>query len=101
MSSESPFTIPAEFQFPETLSNTESFNTESFKAVTVKDPEAWFKYFKDYHTKVTQFKNYYESVVLKAQCHGSGMWVLEVLLVLVLDEGSVALDQVLWCKRRS
>ena len=34
-------------------------------------------------------------------CHGSGMWVLEVLLVLVLDKGSVTLDQVLWLKRRS
>ena len=67
MSSESPSAIPAEFQFPETLSNTESFDTEFFKAAIVKDPEAWFKYFKDYHMKVTQFKNYYESVVLEAQ----------------------------------
>ena len=45
--------IPAEFQFPETLSNTESFNTEFFKAATVKDSEAWFKYFKNYYMKVT------------------------------------------------
>ena len=67
MSSESPFTISAEFQFPETLSNTKSFNTEFFKTAIVKDPETWFKYFKDYHMKVTQFKNYYESVILKAQ----------------------------------
>ena len=67
MSSESPFTISAEFQFPETLSNTESFDTEFFKTAIVKDSETWFKYFKDYHMKVTQFKNYYESVILKAQ----------------------------------
>ena len=33
--------------------------------------------------------------------YSSGMWVLEVLLVLVLDKGSVALNQVLWLKRRS
>ena len=39
MPSDSPFAIPAEFQFPETLSNTESFDTESFKAVIIKDSE--------------------------------------------------------------
>ena len=53
MPSDSPSAISAEFQFPETLSNTESFDTESFKAAIVKDPEAWFQYFKDYHMKVT------------------------------------------------
>ena len=66
MSSKSSFTISAEFQFSETLSNTESFDTEFFKAVIVKDSEIWFKYFKNYHTKVTQFKNYYEFIVLEA-----------------------------------
>ena len=39
MSSKSSFTISAEFQFSETLSNTESFDTEFFKAVIVKDSE--------------------------------------------------------------
>ena len=32
--------ILAEFQFPETLSNTESFDTKFFKTAIVKDPEA-------------------------------------------------------------
>ena len=67
MSSESLFTISVKFQFSETLSNTESFNTEFFKAAIVKDSETWFKYFKNYYIKVTQFKNYYKSVILKAQ----------------------------------
>ena len=67
MSSESSSAISAKFQFSETLSNTESFDIEFFKAAIVKDSEAWFKYFKDYHIKVTQFKNYYKSVILKAQ----------------------------------
>ena len=40
MPSDSSSAIPAEFQFPETLSNTKSFDTESFKAAIVKDPEA-------------------------------------------------------------
>ena len=40
MPSDSPSAISAEFQFPETLSNTESFDTEFFKAAIVKDPEA-------------------------------------------------------------
>ena len=40
MSSESLSAISAKFQFPETLSNTESFDTEFFKAVIVKDSEA-------------------------------------------------------------
>ena len=53
MPSDSLSVISAEFQFSETLSNTESFNTEFFKAAIVKDSETWFKYFKDYHTKVT------------------------------------------------
>ena len=67
MSFKSSSAISAEFQFLKTLSNTESFDTEFFKAAIVKDSEIWFKYFKNYHTKVTQFKNYYESVILEAQ----------------------------------
>ena len=67
MSFKSSSVISAEFQFLKTLSNTESFNTEFFKAVIIKDSEIWFKYFKNYHMKVTQFKNYYESMILKAQ----------------------------------
>ena len=39
ISSDSLSAISAEFQFPETLSNTESFDTEFFKAAIVKDPE--------------------------------------------------------------
>ena len=40
MSFKSPFTISAEFQFSETLSNTKSFDTEFFKAAIIKDSEA-------------------------------------------------------------
>ena len=39
MSSEFPSVISAEFQFLKTLSNTESFDTEFFKAAIVKDSE--------------------------------------------------------------
>ena len=39
MSSEFSSIISAEFQFSETLSNTESFNTEFFKTVIIKDSE--------------------------------------------------------------
>ena len=66
MSFNSPSVISAEFQFPEIFSNTESFNTEFFKTAIVKDSEVWFQYFKNYHMKVTQFKNYYKSVILEA-----------------------------------
>ena len=40
ISSDSPSVILVKFQFPETLSNTESFDTEFFKTAIVKDPEA-------------------------------------------------------------
>ena len=40
MSSKSLSAISAEFQFSETFSNTESFDTEFFKAAIVKDSEA-------------------------------------------------------------
>ena len=60
-------TIPAEFQFPEPPSNAKGLNTESFTATVIKDPGAWFNYFNDYHTKVMQFKSYYDAVVLEAQ----------------------------------
>ena len=56
MPSDSPSAISAEFQFPETLSNTKSFNTEFFKAAIVKDPEVWFQYFKDWFLKLSNFK---------------------------------------------
>ena len=88
MSSESSFTISAEFQFPETLSNTKSFDTEFFKAVIVKDPEAQFKYFKNYHTKVTQLKNYYESVVLKAQQLQDTVSMLNNTIITLTEENS-------------
>ena len=88
MSSESPFTISAEFQFLKTLSNTESFDTESFKAAIVKDPKAWFKYFKDYYMKVTQFKNYYESVILKAQQLQDTVSMLNNIIITLIKENS-------------
>ena len=88
MPSDSPSTISAEFQFPETLSNTESFDTEFFKAAIVKDPEAWFKYFKDYHTKVTQFKNYYESVILKDQQLQDTVSILNNTIITLTEENS-------------
>ena len=88
MSSESSFTISAEFQFLKTLSNTESFNTKFFKAAIIKDPEVWFKYFKDYHTKVTQFKNYYESVVLEAQQLQDTASMLNNTIITLTEENS-------------
>ena len=89
MSSESPFAISVKFQFPETLSNTESFDTEFFKTATVKDPEAQFKYFKDYYTKVTQFKNYYESVILKAQQLQDTVSMLNNTIITLTEENLV------------
>ena len=59
--------ISAEFQFPESLSNVKGLNTESFTVTVVKDSEAWFNYFNNYHTKVMQFKSYYDAVILEAQ----------------------------------
>ena len=88
MPSDSPSAILAEFQFPETLSNTESFDTESFKAAIVKDPEAWFQYFKDYHMKVTQFKNYYESVILEAQQLQDTVSMLNNTIITLTEENS-------------
>ena len=88
MSSESPSAISAEFQFPETSSNTESFDTEFFKAAIVKDPEVWFKYFKNYHMKVTQFKNYYESVILKAQQLQDTVSILNNTIITLTKENS-------------
>ena len=67
MSFKSVTTISAEFQFPKFLSNVKGLNTESFTATVVKDPEAWFNYFNDYHMKVMQFKSYYDAVILEAQ----------------------------------
>ena len=88
MPSDSSFMISAKFQFPETLSNTESFNTEFFKAAIIKDPEAWFKYFKNYHTKVTQFKNYYESMILKAQQLQDTVSMLNNTIITLTEENS-------------
>ena len=67
MSSESISTFPLEFQFSEPLSNPGDFNTESFKAAIVKNPEAWFKYLKNYHTSVNEFKTYYDTLISEAQ----------------------------------
>ena len=67
MSFKSVTTISAEFQFPESSSNAKGLNTESFMATVVKDSEAWFNYFNDYHMKVMQFKSYYDAVILEAQ----------------------------------
>ena len=89
MSSKSPSVISAEFQFPETLSNTESFDTEFFKTAIVKDPEAWFKYFKDYYIKVTQFKNYNESMILKAQQLQDTISMLNNTIITLTEENSV------------
>ena len=84
----SPSAISAEFQFPETLSNTESFDTEFFKAAIVKDPEVWFQYFKNYHMKVTQFKNYYESVILEAQQLQDTASMLNNIIITLTEENS-------------
>ena len=89
MSFKSSSTISVKFQFSETLSNTESFNTEFFKTVIVKDSETWFKYFKNYHTKVTQFKNYYESVILKAQQLQDTVSILNNTIITLTEENSV------------
>ena len=59
------------------------FNTKNYKKLRLVKKVCREKYYSEY------------------KCHGSGMWVLKVLLVLVLDEGSVALNQVLWLKWRS
>ena len=67
MSSESISTFPLEFQFPEPLFNPDNFNTESFKVAIVKNPEAWFKYLKNYHTSVNEFKTYYDILISEAQ----------------------------------
>ena len=67
MSSESISTFPLEFQFPEPPFNSGDFNTESFKAAIVKNPEAWFKYLKNYHTSVNEFKTYYDTLISEAQ----------------------------------
>ena len=84
----SPFTISAEFQFPETLSNTESFDTEFFKVAIVKDPEAWFQYFKNYYMKVTQFKNYYKSIILEAQQLQDTVSMLNNTIITLTEENS-------------
>ena len=67
MSSESISTFPLEFQFPEPPFNPGDFNTESFKAAIVKNSEAWFKYLKNYHTSVNEFKTYYDTLISEAQ----------------------------------
>ena len=67
MSSESIFTFSLEFQFSEPLFNPDDFNTESFKAAIVKNSEAWFKYLKNYHTSVNEFKTYYDTLISEAQ----------------------------------
>ena len=89
ISSESSFIISAKFQFSETLSNTESFNIEFFKAAIVKDSEIWFKYFKNYYMKVTQFKNYYESIILKAQQLQNTVSMLNNTIITLTEENSV------------
>ena len=67
MSSESISTFPLEFQFSEPPFNSGDFNTESFKAAIVKNPETWFKYLKNYHTLVNEFKTYYDALLSEAQ----------------------------------
>ena len=67
MSFESISIFSFEFQFSELLFNSDNFNTESFKAAIVKNSEAWFKYFKNYHTSVNEFKIYYDTLISEAQ----------------------------------
>ena len=67
MSFKSVIMISAEFQFSKPLSNVKGLNTESFTAIVIKDSEAWFNYFNNYHIKVMQFKSYYDAVILEAQ----------------------------------
>ena len=67
MSSESISTFPLEFQFSEPPFNPGNFNTKSFKAAIVKNPEAWFKYLKNYHISVNEFKTYYDTLISEAQ----------------------------------
>ena len=67
MSSESISMFSLKFQFSELLFNSDNFNTESFKAAIVKNSEAWFKYLKNYHTSVNEFKIYYDTSISEAQ----------------------------------
>ena len=52
---------PSEFQWPDPLCDSSNFDTKAFKTAIDKDPDAWFKYFIAYHTKVEEFKTFHDA----------------------------------------
>ena len=58
---------PSEFQWPDPPCDSSNFDTKAFKTAIDKDPNAWFKYFVAYHTKVEEFKTFHDAIFHDAQ----------------------------------
>ena len=58
---------PSEFQWPDFPCDSSNFDTKAFKTAIDKDPDAWFKYFVAYHTKVEEFKTFHDAIFHDAQ----------------------------------
>ena len=57
----------SEFQWSDSLCDSLNFDTKAFKTAIDKDPDAWFKYFVAYHTKVEEFKTFHDAIFHDAQ----------------------------------